>query len=516
MSYFFSFGRTVSGLTHPTLIAVLLALVASLGAGTAAGAAAAAQSPYLVQDANPGSASSTPEGLVYAPSAAAPGLLFSANDGQHGVELWRSDSQPATASLVKDINSGPEASYPSLLTQVEGKVYFRADDGQRGYELWMSDGTGPGTELVEDINKGGAHAYPNDLTAAGSTLFFRADDGAHGYELWASDGTTSGTRLVRDIQSGAQGSRPEGLVAASSDRFQGVIFWADDGVHGIEPWASDGTRAGTYLLKDIAPGLDDSGPGPMTAVRAAGFQGVLFAADDQGRTKTSAGEELWRSDGTPAGTTLVMDINPGAGGSQIGDPTTAGPAGAQVVFFGARDGAQGHGYELWRSDGTPAGTGLVRDIQPGPGDSNPCHLTAMAGPGLGGVLFCADDGAHGAELWHSDGTAGGTTLVKDINPGPDGSSLAGLSSVWTRVYFQADDGTAGYGPELWASNGRPGGTFLVADLNPGLDGSYPALMTGNDGPHPWRLFFRADDGAHGRELWAMELSAVQYLPVLAR
>ncbi len=75
----------------------------------------------------------------------------------------------------------------------------------------------------------------------------------------------------------------------------------------------------------------------------------------------------------------------------------------------ADDGASGR--ELWRSDGTPEGTALVRDVLPGPGSASPSCLVEADGS----LLFVADDGRHGDELWRSDGTEAGTELARDIN-----------------------------------------------------------------------------------------------------
>ncbi len=97
---------------------------------------------------------------------------------------------------------------PAHLTDVGGTLFFTADDGIHGHELWKSDGTKAGTVLVKDINpmaRGGGTTTTarTSLTDVGGTLFFTADDGTHGRELWKSDGTKAGTVLVKDINPAA-------------------------------------------------------------------------------------------------------------------------------------------------------------------------------------------------------------------------------------------------------------------------------------------------------------------------
>src|SRR5262249_51205295 len=131
------------------------------------------------------------------------------------------------------------------------------------------------------------------------------------------------------------------------------------------------------------------------------------------------------------------------------------------VYFTADNGSTG--IELWKTDGTTNGTALVKDINPGGTGSVPRSLT-----GLGNnVYFFANDGTHGLELWTSDGTGNGTTLVKDINPGATGSTTDDYTTfrplvIGSTLYFAANDGS--HGRELMKTDGTTGGTALVKDV----------------------------------------------------
>jgi ELWxxDGT repeat protein len=413
----------------------------------------------LVRDINPGADDAQPE-YGYSPLVAiGETVFFSADDRVHGRELWKSDGTRAGTVLVKDIHRGKRGPSPTELTKVGDALFFSADDGVHGRELWRSDGTQAGTVLVRAIDP--AEAYgdydgPVSLTAVGGRLFFAVDDGTHGMELWQSDGTRAGTVLVKDIRADSYGSYPDGLAFLDDTLF----FTARDGTHGSELWKSDGTEAGTVLVKDIRPGAGDSQSSFLTAVEDQ----LFFSADDGVH-----GQELWKSDGTEAGTVLVKAVDPDDdGGSYYSGPKALGGVGG-VVFFDIDDGV--HGRELWKSDGTEAGTVLVKDIRPGPGESEPLVLRDVDGT----LFFGAADGRHGWELWKSDGTEAGTVLVKDIDPGAGHSGPVYLTAAGDTVFLSASDGT--HGSEVWRSDGTRAGTTQVRDIN--LGGGFEVAAPGH-------------------------------------
>jgi ELWxxDGT repeat protein len=416
-------------------------------------------------------------------------LFFSADNGNTGREIWISNGTGGGTIGIKDINPTGNSS-PKEFTNLNGTALFSATDGagNNGRELWKSNGTGGGTLLVKNINPGGADSNPNNLINVAGTLFFAANDGTNGVELWKSNGTEAGTELVKDINPTKVPVVGSGLPNGLTNLNGTLLFAANDGADGVELWKSNGTEAGTELVKDINPGPASSDPTQLTVVN-----GTLFFVANDGAN----GVELWKSDGTEAGTVIVLDINPAGDSSPSGLTNVGG-----ILFFAAQDDGTTFGRELWKSDPGPGGTTeLVKDIRPGAVSSSPNELT-----NFNGTLFFAADGAvlgvaSGIELWKSDGSAAGTVRVKDINLGAASSSPRQLTVSNGTLFFAADGVVLGVasGVELWESDGTAAGTVLAKDINPGAGDSNPDNLTNVAGD----LFFAADDATRGVELYVV-------------
>jgi ELWxxDGT repeat protein len=503
--------------------------------GTAAGTKALAELPAGV--------GVSVDYFTNGPTFAAAGgtVFFAASSPDAGTELWAADA--GGARQVKDIKPAPAdpsmvpypgSSMPREFATLGGKVYFVADDGVRGDQLWATDGTDAGTARVADLGTAGgtdnsyggsSGARITGLTAAGGRLYFSADGGTDGPQFYTSDGTAAGTveltAVAHTPPAGPAAPIPlpspteePRVVAAAGGR---VFFTIGDKTNGRQLWATDGTKAGTAMLRRFAA---DNGPFGGAGIDQLGL-GVangrlLFAATDP-----AAGRELFATDGTAAGTRLVKALNPGTVGS---DPREFVSLGAKAVFV-ATDGT---GTGVYATDGRSAPALLKRFDGPtgplaalDPRADVPQQLTRSGGS----VYFITRaGGAYGRFLWATDGTAAGTRLVKEL-PAPAGTPTYGaptgidnLTDVNGTLYFTID--AKGQGQTLWRTDGTPAGTRLVKTLNaaaaadnpssppPGLPGAAPSAeplgpprsLTAVGG----KLYFVANDGTHGEEVWVSD------------
>ena len=304
-------------------------------------------------------------------------VVFVAENASVGRELWTTDGT-AAGTVPLDLIPGPSSLAPRLLTGLGNLLVMVADDGSNGPEPWVTDLTVAGTQMLRDILPGAGGSEPSDLRIVGARVFFAATDATAAVTLWSTDGTVLGTVPVLGL-GGHAGGGPLSLAAVGSL----LYFEWDDGVSGSELWLTDGVT--TQRVADINPGAASSYPRYLTAFG----NGVLFGADDGGR-----GLELWRSDGTAAGTQIVRDVTPGAAGSMPDfDGFIFCPPGAQRALFQASDGVRG--LELWRTDGTAAGTVLHYEFVNGQYGGVP-DQPVLAGSRL---FFAAFERTTGIEPW---------------------------------------------------------------------------------------------------------------------
>jgi ELWxxDGT repeat protein len=485
----------------------------------------------------------TPGGTVRLGSAPAPGypgqpldlavlggrVFFSGFDEVNGFQPWRSDLTPAGTGPIDVIGTPLAASsWPFSLTPLGNQVLFQACDNAAG-GLWASDGTEAGTFQLPG----------SDIPCESSRFFklFYPVSGIAFYswngKLWRTDGTPAGTRELLGLpssQSIVGTSAPLGqqlLFLVNPDSFPYSTngwewtFWSSDGTpqgtralfpyrFGGSPgqftasgglvyfyaqssespyltrlWRTDGTEAGTFPLF-----VSTSGGGFGIPMLRLGDRTYFIAA------QRSAGPELWSTDGTVAGTAPVVSSLTGERPRNPLYPVIFKGA----IYFFARSNQDPKVWGLWRSDGTEAGTRMLQALPLPTGyrvEGVPDPEPTVVGNRL---FFRLDDNVHGPELWVTDdGTAAGTVMVKDINPGPGTSRIDHLTAVGGRLYFTATDGEHGF--ELWESDGSESGTRMVVDIRPGPAPSNPDQLTAADG----RLYFNADDGEHGRELWVLPL-----------
>ncbi len=440
---------------------------------TGAGRPASTARPSMVGLPAKDSASSLPIGWME--FVAVGDEAYFVAEGQRPGELWRTDGTAGGTVLVTDRLATEREDPITHMTAVGDELYFSGEHRKTGAELWRTDGTAEGTALVVDLMPGEANSYPGSIVALDDLVLFWAKGAGHSCGLWRTDGTPAGTTLVRGV---------EGFEVRSPDSHHcpypetalrigdaAVLWFNTGGQH--EVWRSDGSDEGTTLLRAF-PHRSDWREWVLQADGRA-----YFTADDG-----EHGRELWRTDGTADGTTLFADVARGPTGA---DPEPVAVV-AGTVFFVA-DAPRGR-RALWVSDGTEDGTTMLRKLDSG--------WRYDWEPGVSLFYFWADDGRHGSELWRSDGTRKGTWMVRDIAKGRKSAGPQGYSEIATvgdTAFFAARDGK--HGTELWASDGTRETTRLVSDIGPGEGGTGPNMIT--------RLgdvvLFGADDREHGQELW---------------
>ncbi|MCX7548794.1 T9SS type A sorting domain-containing protein [Xanthomarina sp. F1114] len=426
--------------------------------------------PTLLKDINVGSASSMENAQFI---KIGDRLLFSADDGIHGVESWLTDGTssgtirladntttlidttytPNGNGLFKTNGTGIEYVFANMgftlvnrVTKVNDIWFFVANiDSQNKEELWKSDGTEAGTVLVKKFRPNSYdYAYTKNLIAAsnGTDLYFTANDGT-GMALWKSDGTTNGTTIIKYFV-----NTPQYEIGNFINFNNYTYFWAYSEDEFSSLWKTNGTEAGTVMVQEkietnLAPG------------RILVYNNKIYFHGQRQVATTNYGWELWVSDGTSAGTRMFYDINPDVPDDVIlgGNPSNFHIVNNLLLF---KANTVLNGKELWVTNGTESGTFMLNDVYPGP---NSGFLNGTPINGLNKLFFTGNDGNQ-RMLWETDGTTAGTVPLYDISES-DLPMQTYSGYINDKLLFLKE--TVAHGKELWSFNP----TLSVEDFDNG-------------------------------------------------
>ena len=263
------------------------------------------------------------------------------------------------------------------------------------------------------------------------------------YNLIVTDGTPSGTSTLKTFQV-TQEFPPyfDGNLTRINDNQ--AVFTANDSIHGEELWVTDGSVAGTTLLKDVNSGTASSNPDIGPNINGK----IFFKAAIKDKSHTLW--QLWITDGTSAGTILISDSTDYDGFVSL---NTAAIVNNALIFY-TYNASKGK-YALWRSDGTSAGTYPIQNLGKNAFD-NAALLPKMVSYN-GKVIFAGYGSKHGNEPWETDGTEEGTTMIKDIVAGNMGSLPVQFTAYNNKIYFITERPPS----SLWSTDGTSAGTQPV-------------------------------------------------------
>ncbi len=437
-----------------------------------------AQVPVLVKDINT-AGNGNPQKITNVNGT----LFFVGNTAANGNELWKSDGTELGTTMVKDINPGTANPSIGKITSYNGKVYFRAFNPTDGYELWKSDGTEAGTVILKEFAAGNGNIDPSNIIEFNGSLYFTERSSTAGVNLWKSDGTEAGTVLLQNLYTSGNASNATYFAVMNNTLF---FIASENALFSSDIWKTDGTANGTSLL------LTMSGQtGELIVVGTKLFFGYA------GEGGAGTGKGLYVSDGLVNGTYRIKELNLT---NMINFPSN----GTAISFkneliFTAYDAVNGE--ELWKSDGTEAGTVLVKDVRAGMENGFDALPFLTKGTANEFYFISADENGN-RELWVSDGSTAGTSLLDTPNAGS--ISPANLYAYNGYLFYRARSSVFATGDELWRTDGTRAGTKMLVDFWQGINSSSPSNFCGANNT----LYFNANNGTVGTELYALAVTPV--------
>lgn len=460
--------------------------------------------------------------------------------------------------LVRDITGSAGSSNPDNFVVADGKLLFAANSftgGTDNRELFVSDGSSAGTLMLADLIPGAASSSPAKMIAYDDKAYFIITDSTTGtvlYRPWVSDGTVLGTFPLLPVPVTSNGytmvfnsnDSPDNIFVFCNDF---VYFRArkDNSVNDHVIFKTDGTLAGTQVAVDL----------PNTTSTPNILNGPVVFRDSlyfSGTSNGSSAESLYRNAGTPVSTVLIK--------SNLSLHAMYGHAVYdQHLFFCGSSSSNGHGPELWVTDGSSSGTLELTDLRTDAGiGSSPGSFTLLNGklffiantsgtgvelymidstaaglppaqvsaisftpfvyqdnyllPFNGKLYFTGQDFLNGTEVWVTDGTLGGTGILADLNPGTGNADPQGYIVYCNRIYFSAFNPNGQLQQALYVTDGTVAGTQLIpgTSATPG-GGEY----TGSKIVYNGKLLFSGlyDPGV-GNELYAYDAGCFTVIPAI--
>lgn len=443
------------------------------------------------------------------------GNLYFSLTTELGRELWKTDGTESGTKLVIDVR---KYSYGGLLSQIYGmaclndKLFFIADDGKTGHELWSTDGTAAGTVLVKDTEPNLVTNYmTSSIVKVADKIYYILRVGLSVVNLWQSDGTTAGTTLVSTIDASALGTASIVSSIGSEDYIYFKIRIIRSGFSTNQLWRSDGTGAGTTMIRESS-------------------QFIVILGSVDGNVFFNELNDLWVTDGTIDGTKKLMTFVSSPGSAlEYGDKLIFNVRGDMWISNGTSLGTfkladdtyvnagrtylgefYGFGYSkgndfLLRTDGTPAGTTKLKFA----GIEHQSLLTdeiPMIGDKFILPIYSSE---HGYEPVLMNPISSETQLIKDIFTGIDSSKPRAFTTLNDKAYFVANDNM--YGHEIWSTDGTEVNTKLVKDVKSGTDdGILQAFFEALDDKI---YFFGTSDGFLSRAIWMSDGTEEGTIPI---